>query len=419
MLISGVFFCFSLHSYAQEEEEGPKLTREAQEALGKAQEFYQNEDFAGARRPLLDFLATQPEVVPEILYEFLGTLWYQDEKLEEALRVFKEGYEAYPKNEKLLTNYATVAYQLEHYAEAARLFEKLYDTSETKDIEHLSNAASLYYMAEELNEAKRVFKRLIDLPGDTEEVRKKRKDWFNTIINICLEQNQMEEAEGYIWQALAVYPLDRNYWQFVINTRSEKEDYAGMASAYEIANRVQPPEKKKDWEDLADLYRFLNAPLREAKAREKALEIESAPSDEEYIKVADAYVRARHIDKAVSYLDNIISKKPTSKLLLEKGRLLYDARRNKEAIKALDECIALDPKMGEAYIMKGFIAWDLKDWKTAREAFNKAQISEDYRNQALEAMDVMDALQEERDALEKARSDFAAGKLTLEELLKI
>ena len=389
LLVAGAFLCFSINVYGQEEEEqesGPDLTREAQVALVAAQELYQQEDFAGARKPLLEFLDTQPEVIPEILYVMLGQCWYQDENFEEARKVWKEGYDAYPENDDMFRSYAVATFYGEHYAEAGRLFEEYYDLMEEKDIEILKNAASSFYMGEELDEAKRVFKRMIDLPGDP------NPEWLDTVIQICFEQEKIDETEENILMALDYYPLNTKYWQWLYNVRMQKEDYLGGTSALAIQYYIEPPEKKGDWKQLTDLYTYFNVPLRVAKTLPKSFE--NGVEESQHIQIARAYANAERIDEAVAYLDGVISKNPSSTLMLEKGRILFNARRNKEAIEALNDCIKFDPDNGDAYLYKGYAAWDLKDWETTREAFEGALDVPETKALAKEYISFMDDLDE-------------------------
>ncbi|MDB9823127.1 tetratricopeptide repeat protein, partial [Deltaproteobacteria bacterium] len=124
---------------------------------------------------------------------------------------------------------------------------------------------------------------------------------------------------------------------------------------------------------------------------EVALE-KGASEEADHIKIAKAYASTHRVEKAVAYLDKIISQKPSATLVLEKARVLYDARRNMEAIQVFDECIAIDSTQYEAYMLKGFAAWDLEDWDTARDAFEQARNSKEYGVQAKDAIAVMDDL---------------------------
>lgn len=389
LLFAGAFLCFPNGVYAQEEEEKEEeqdLTRESQEALVAAQTLYNEEKYAEARQPLLDYLATQPEYIPEILYLMLGQCWYLEDNFEEAMKVWKTGYEAYPENKELLYSCSVATYNAEHYVEAGRLFEKYYDIMEEKDLEYLKNAAGSFYFGEDLDEAKRVFKRMIDLPGDP------KPEWLDNVIQICFEQEKMDEAQENVLMALDYYPLNDKYWQWLFNLLMEKEDFLGGTSVLEIQYHIKPPEDKDMWRNLTDLYTYLNVPLRVAKDLPKSFQ--DKVEEAQYIQVARSYASAMRIDKAVSYLDGLISKNPTSGLMLEKGRLLVNARRNKEAIKALDECIEFDPENGQAYLYKGLVAWDLEDWDAARDAFSGALNIKAYKAQAQSYLSFIDDLEE-------------------------
>jgi bla regulator protein BlaR1 len=191
MLIMTGFVFFTLTGFAKEKQRQIP-THEAQVALDDADKLIQEqEDYGGAIKVLQDFLATQPEVIPKVLYMMLGQCWYAEENLEEAYKVHKEGYEAYPDDLKFLNNYGVMAYQTERYLETGRLFEKLYDFSEKKDIKHLNWAAGAFYKGENLEEAKRIYKRMIDLPGEPE------KEWLSNVMYICIELGNRDEAKVY------------------------------------------------------------------------------------------------------------------------------------------------------------------------------------------------------------------------------
>ena len=382
----------------EEAEEGRKMSREAQEALVEANRRLETkpDDYAAAREPLVNFLAVpQPDPIPVMMYQMLGQLWYADEKnkkhIEEARKVFKAGFEAFPDNGQLLLNYAVTTYELEKFADAAPLFEKYYELDPKHEVKYLEYAAAAYYTAEDLKNAKRVYVRII---GSAEKPETK---WLDSIIAICTAQEDNAETEKYIRMALRNYPMEKKYWNLMAQVFYGKEDYKGAASVLEIATRVQAPEKDSEWKTLVDLYNYINLPLRAARGLQQELPLMKkggTSEEDQQILVAEAYARGMRVDKAVAYLDAILAKNTTFKLLMEKGKVLYNARRNKEAIEVLDQCIAMNPKAYNAYIMKGWALWDMKEWKTAKKAFNGALNSKDYGLQAQDALDMLASLDE-------------------------
>ncbi len=413
VLAAGVFWLFSIAAYAQtvkdthlreQEEEaaaaeaevavdktGDEMTREATEALYNAQETMKEDDFAGARKLLYDYLAAKPpeEKTPIVLYHMLGYAWSADENAEngmdEARKVFKEGHAAAPEDEGLLLNYAIATFEIEMFAEAAPLFEKVFDTQKKKDSKFLQQAAVAWVTAEKLEDAKRVLLRMFSLPEDP------KPEWYQLIINVFMELEDMESAEEYVRLYLRQDPLQAPYWRLLAQFLLDKEDYRGAAGALEISYQVKPPAKKKRWADLSDIYYYLSAPLKAAGSLENSLA--GKGSDDRLAQLVELYHRAQRFDRAIAYIDQMIAQKPTARLLLQKGNILHEAGRVEDAVKVWGQCADVDPEFGDCLIAKGLGQWDLKDWDGARDSFEAAAELEEVRLQAEDALAVLDDLE--------------------------
>ncbi|MBN1907649.1 MAG: tetratricopeptide repeat protein [Deltaproteobacteria bacterium] len=369
------------------DEEKDRMSKEAQTAMVEAQRAFEKKDFATAKKFLIDYLATKPADVPPEVYLMLGFYWYNESKFDEAIKVFKEGHEKFPDHHDILSYYAAVLYEGGKFAEAGPLMEKTYETSTKKPINLLEAAAGAYYQIEKYADAKRVIRKMMSTTKEPKE------NWFNMLLGICFEEEKYDEAEKIIFEALNLFPMSAVYWQQLGMVRQAKEDWYGMAGAMEIRTNIKPPEKTADFKEIYNIYNSLNLPLRvikgiEMSAKDKALE------EKEYLQIADAYARAMKIDKAVSYLDKQIQKKPSSALMLKKAEILLNARKNKEAIKACDDLIAFNPNEGGAYKIKGLASWDLEDWEGMRVAFTRAQSFKEHRREAEDGLDYLKSLDE-------------------------
>ena len=377
-----------------------RLTREAQMAMVEAQRAMEKEDYTSARIPLQQFIELEkanPEYtmqsIPAQMYVMLAYCWYNDGNLAEAVKVYEQAYKAYPEDADILTYYAVMLYESERFIEAAPLLEKVYEDREKKEIKYLNYASQAYYLAEKLEDAKRVKKRMIKISENPES------SWYDFLISICFDLENMDEAESYIFEALNLFPMEIKYWRWLGNIRITEGDYAGLVGAWEIGYTVEPPKNEKDWKNIIDLYRSMNVTSRVIKSYRESLKDKDV-TDEDHIVIAAGYAKIMKVDEAVSYLDSVIAKKPSSDLMLEKGRILFRARRNEEAIKALDELIAYDSNVGEAYMLKGNAAWDLKKWDLAKEAYRKAREFSDYRPQAKNLLDFIESIDEAKNKIE-------------------
>ncbi|MBN1906362.1 MAG: tetratricopeptide repeat protein [Deltaproteobacteria bacterium] len=387
-------FAIISSSIAQEREgkKDDKLTTEARLTIFKAQTAMSEEKPEEALTILDKYLATQPDAVPPAVYELYAYIWLEKKDNEKALKYFRIMYEAEPDNAKVLKNLASLTFQVERYAEAAVLFEKLYEVEDaTTPGGSLPYAVNAYMMAEDLVNSKRLLKKLVGLPGEIDA------KWYEWLINICLEQDEMNEAEEYIIDLLRINPVQARYWKHLAQIRIKREEWQAATSDLEISYRVEAPHNLSEWIILGDLYRTtVNAPLMGARCYMEAYKENSAEKD--YISISRTYEMAYRYDDAVRILNEGIRKNPASTaLLLEKGRVLYDARRYTEAIAALEECLKIDPQSGDALFQIGLSAWTLREWDKARTAFVQAKrLSEKYSAQCDSVIDLLDDLNEEK-----------------------
>ncbi len=389
-LILCLMLVFISFGVAQEEEkETEKLPAEALKALYEAQMLMGEEKWDEAIAVLNAYLATQPLNVPAAVYMQIGNCWYYKENLEETRKAFEKAYEIDPTDVKVLSNYANITYQTERFVEAAGLWEKLYELQDPHESKILYQAAAAYYQGEDLRNSKRVLKRMLELPGPAED------KWYELIIDICFQIEDYAEAEGYILDFLEVKPYQSKYWRMLSQIRLDKEELRKGTSDLEIAFQVEPPNKQNQWKNLADLYNYVRAPLMSARCLKEAYKGDK--DTDGFIRIAQAYKSALRYDDAIKILDEGCKKNPSAKLFFEKGRVLYDAARFREAIGAFNECVKLDPKRGDAYTLMGFSAWSLKDWDAARTAFADASRLPKYRAQSNSAIDVLDRIIDERD----------------------
>jgi TonB family protein len=161
----------------------PPLPEDAEAALTDAQQLIEAnpDNFAAARKPLIDFMGTHSgNSVPKQLYMMLGQLWHSDKGsegyLEMAGSVFETAYETYPDETVFLFNYAMTLYDLEKYEDAAALFEKYYLLDESHDVQILENAAAIYEMAGNDSDAERIRSQLADISQASGHSDKTRED---------------------------------------------------------------------------------------------------------------------------------------------------------------------------------------------------------------------------------------------------
>ena len=396
-LIPVIMFVIIPYGMAQKKEEKKeqKLTTEARLTIFNAQTAMSEEKLDEALTILDKYIATKPAIVPPPVYELFAYIWLEKKDFEKARKYFKIMHEAQPDDPKALKNYTFLTYQTGHYAEAAVLFEQLYKVEEvTTPGGSLPYAAQAYMQAGDLDNSRRVLEKLVGLPG------KPDVKWYEFLINICLQQEKMKDAEKYILDFLHQDPVQARYWKYLAQVRMKREEWLTATSDLEISHRVEAPKTQSDWITLGDLYRTaVNAPLMSARCYKEAYKDYYA--EKRYLSISRIYQTAYRYDEALKTLDEGIEKNPrSSTLLLEKGRVLYEDRRYNDAVSALEECLKLDPRSADAYFQMGLAAWTLKEWDKARTAFVQAKrFSEKYSSQCTSVIELLDNLNDEREEI--------------------
>jgi tetratricopeptide (TPR) repeat protein len=372
-------------SAAAEDVSVKDLPKEAVKALYLSQQALQENKFDEVIKALTEYMAQAKEPVPLPAYQMLGHAYYQKQDREKARKTYEAAHGAFPKSEELLQNLSIITYETGHIKEAGGLFEKLYRLKGEKDKKLLYQAAQIYFQAENRNEAKRVLAELLSSGGEPDP------KWYEDIIGLCVEQKQWSEAEKWALAFLDMQPERSMYWRLLAQLRLDRQQYQAAAAALEIVYRLETA-KQGEWLELSDLYLYLNAPLMAIRCMKAAYGNE-IPADK-MLKIARNYARTMRFDEAVKTVEEAYRKKPEVSLILEKGRLLYDAGNYTEAISALRECVKSDPQQGDAWVLMGFAHWNLKKWEEARSAFVSASNFAKYRDQANDAVGVLDNMLE-------------------------
>lgn len=202
------FFLFTLNSYA-DENWGTDILPEAQEVLSKAKQLNESGDKASAKEIIIKFIKAKLETasdhmstndyismfegedineITEVNAELLDLIGGFDE----AVKIYKEAYEARPDNLMIMGVYAGLLFKTKQYAEAAPLIEKVYDVSENNHPWQLLTAAHSYYLAKNPAEAKRIVNKMMELPGAPQN------EWLASFYQICMANGDVDEASTYL-----------------------------------------------------------------------------------------------------------------------------------------------------------------------------------------------------------------------------
>jgi len=346
--------------------------------LHKANKAMQNQDLQKARKIVRDFLKDSSEDVSGRLFLFLGYTWYQEEKSARAREAYKRGLGHAPGNKELHRNYAVACYRTGKFEPAGKHFEQAYQLSKAQeqgpDYKLLYRAGTAFYQDQDYSTAKGVLQRLLS------EAENMESDWLKLLTRIHFNLKEWKEAEQIVNMLLDQDPLNRDYWKMLSQCNIRQSDHAAAATNLEIAYCIQKPDDPSGWEQLSNLYMYLNAPVEAAKCLQRSFFGEV--SAKEYEKLAEIYYKALRLDQALKYMDKALDKEETEDRYLKKGNYLYENRDFAKAIDAFRRSADLSPDSGRAHLLKGFAACEIDKWELAKRSFEKAGEFEDCSSSA-------------------------------------
>ena len=329
----------------------------ARQALHKAQVRMDAGKFADAAAILREYMAVPDEDVPPQVYLMLGSAQHRNKDARGALATFEKGMKAHPGNDLLARNGAVACYELERYADAGRLFEKAYVLKSPKDAALLFHAGSAYYGGEDFAAAARVLDRMLTESPDP------HKDWVRLAIHAHLQAGLMERTEAILRRFLAANPEEAPYWELLAKLHLEREEFAKAAGALEICYRLRQP-SAKELERLASLYAYADAPLMATATLRRAGVADAAMG----VRLAGLYASAGRMNEALLQLSRYGR---SAEMAEKRGRMLYQARRFKEAEDELSEALGRDAAAAECRFLLGMCAWERRDWAAAKTNFKK------------------------------------------------
>jgi tetratricopeptide (TPR) repeat protein len=372
-----------------------RLSPATRHALVKAQEALNQEQYPKAREVLQSYLKDHAREAPADVYWLLGNTFFLEDRLGRACQVYRRGMERFPDNPSLLQNYAIASYLNQDFQEAGDYFRKAYEKApEEPDIKLLYKAASAYYNAENFRQARQTLERLM---AAAEAVQ---PEWRKLLVYTHVSLEAWDRAERALYPLLAEEPANADFWKLLAKLHLNRDNHKDAASALHIAYEIHPPEPSA-WDNLADIYFYLNAPLKASTCITRAygenLNVEQCE------KLARAYAQALRYDQAVRCIDRAIEQEPTAERYQTRARFYYKNRQFQEALASFEKAVEKEPKDAWSRLMMGFCAMEMDRWELAHKAFSAAAKSKQYGSWAQSALALVDDVMDARKAARRSR----------------
>ena len=220
-----------------------------------------------------------------------------------------------------------------------------------------------------------------------------KNTWYRIYYQVLFEQRKYDQAEVVIYGLVTRDPNNEDYWRMLANHYMQLEDSREALSAMAIADLQGLLDGSKDQERLSSLYAFVEVPERAARILETAVASEGVEADAETLRrLGDLWLLARNREKALGYLTQSAAESPDGTTFELVGSLLFEDEKWEEAheayVRALDYGGLEKPE--RVHLLAGMSAMRAGDKAAARESFNEARKSDEYRSQAVSMLRQLD-----------------------------
>ncbi|CCK81587.1 tetratricopeptide repeat protein [Desulfobacula toluolica] len=327
-------------------------------------------------------------------------------------------------------NLAKTRYEAGLFAQAAKAFEKGYQTSETQKPVHLYYAAVCNFHANDPATALTVFNRLIKLHPDkvtlawketlvhilfaleryrdalpwleqlaSNSKKEKQKKWQEILLHQYMSLNMNKKALEYADFLTRTDTLEPKWWKALSHIHLGNNQFKQGLSALVIYGYLTPM-TRKELLLAADLYLSLDVPAKAASFYTAALK--EKQDQKNIAKISRAFTMAYDQDKALEWIDKGLSACQDIKLLRIKAQILYN---KKEYAKAADAYETLAKKMleqktaskndtpGQVWLMLGYCAMNDHQLTRSQKAFLKASKYKKQQKSAQKAIALIKAMQ--------------------------
>jgi tetratricopeptide (TPR) repeat protein len=230
----------------------------------------------------------------------------------------------------------------EEFELAQQALEKWYANTTSAYASQVFTLAYANYMVKDLPRAQELIE--IAISNSAEGVN---NSWYRVYYLVLFEQNKFDQAERIILDLVNDEPGNETYWRMLANHYLQLERSGEALSVLSISNLQNLLKEEGELKQLASMYGYMEVPEKAARLMEGWIADETIEVDPPALRrLANLWLMARHQDKAMDYLHQIV---------------------------------ALEPD-GETYELLGSLYFENEDWPAAYQAFLNALASEELKD---------------------------------------
>lgn len=231
--------------------------------------------------------------------------------------------------------------------------------------------ANAHAQLEQFREGKAAIKQAIQLE------EKPKESWYQLLLAFHSELSEYREMSEVLETLITIAPNKKVYWMQLSSVYFTLKDDKKSLSILELANKKGLLEKEADYLQLFKMYSYNSIPYKAAETLQKALDGSKVESNfKNWKQVGAIWYEARELEKALKAYSEASKFATDGDMDLTRSYLYLDLEDWSNAIESINSALqkgGLDEnKTGNAWLMLGMSHASLKNYQSARSAFNNA-----------------------------------------------
>ena len=343
-------------------------------ALVKASEARQNSEFEQAVTILQEFLAAYPQEDHYLVRYHLANALVRAERVADAVAQYEAAVALEPRHADSWLSLGQASFETGGYHRAGEALERAFAASPEPRADWLYYAGVAYLQDEDPAEAGRVLRALCDGSHGRPTL-----DWFRALIAAESRVGDRARGDKAVAAMLKLYPDDPAAWNLKTQHALQYEDYRTAAVGLTVKGYLETL-RPDELIHLGDILSAADAPGWAAQKYRSALGANPASAD--YERLVRALLAAHEPTRALTVLEDALSRAPSFELWNMKGYVHYEREEYELALAAFGRCLELNPGYERAHTLMGFCAIELGRFADARGYLDLALESDTERTTA-------------------------------------
>ena len=275
---------------------------------------------------------------------------------------------------------AQLYFVTEQYQEGVNSLLEWFKVTSTPTASAYMLLAQGYYQLKEFDLSLENVETAIGLYREKGKVPK--ENWLGLQRFLYYEKNNYKKVVEILDELLVHYPK-KQYWTQLSAMYSELKDESKQVSAMETAYvQGMLDDNEKELINMAYLFIASEVPYKAAKVIDKGIKAKVIePTSKNLELLGNAWRQAQELKKAIPEMEKAAAKSDKGELWARLCNIYLDNDEFKKAVESCDKGLKKGgvKRPDTAYLVKGMAHFNLKQYKSARTAFNRAK-KEDERS---------------------------------------